>query len=46
MKKNKQNNDSNSDIEWDIEELKKAFYNAAEDYDDIINKMNEYNNES
>ena len=37
--------DSNSeDIEWDIEELKKAFINAAENqYDPLMEKKDEIN---
>ena len=37
--------DSNSeDIEWDIEELKKAFINAAENqYDPLMEKEDEIN---
>ena len=28
--------DSNSDIEWDLEELKKAIIDSADDYDNMM----------
>ena len=28
--------DSNSDIEWDIEDMKRAILDAADDYDKLI----------
>jgi len=36
MSKKTPSQDSNSEIEWDLEEMKKAIRNAADDYDKLI----------
>ena len=36
MSKKTPSQDSNSDIEWDLEELKKAIIDSADDYDNMM----------
>ena len=36
MSKKIPSQDSNSDIEWDLEELKKAIIDSADDYDKMM----------
>ena len=36
MLKKTPSQDSNSDIEWDLEELKKAILDSADDYDNMM----------
>ena len=36
MSKKTLSQDSNSDIEWDLEELKKAIIDSADDYDNMM----------
>ena len=36
MSKKIPSQDSNSDIEWDLEELKKAIIDSADDYDNMM----------
>ena len=37
--------DSNENIEWDLEELKKAYIRNAEDYDRLMKQQKEEENE-
>ena len=37
--------DSKEKIEWDLEELKKAYIRNAEDYDRLMNQQKEEENE-
>jgi hypothetical protein len=36
MSKKTPSQDSNSDIEWDLEDMKKSIIDAADDYDKLV----------
>tara|TARA_B100000029_G_C17189688_1_gene820108 strand:+ start:292 stop:519 length:228 start_codon:yes stop_codon:yes gene_type:complete len=42
MSKKTLSQDSNSDIEWDLEELKKAITDNAEEYDKLLDKAGQH----
>ena len=42
MSKKTPSQDSNSDIEWDLEDLKKAIIDNAEAYDELLDKAGQH----
>ena len=42
MSKKTPSQDSNSEIEWDLEELKKAILDSADEYDRLLDKAGQH----